>query len=117
MPEVVTHLVQQPKAWIGGCIGLDHNRRPIVGVGFLPHCIENTIPLFDEISYHLWAETEVSKLLDNLVNQFFELCSVESGNGEGRERLWARLAVADCVLPEFRRQREEDLRIGFREVH
>jgi len=117
MPKVATHLVQQSKAWVGGCIRLDHNRCPFVGIGFLSRCTEDIIPLFDEISHHLWAETEECKFLDNLVNQLLELCRVKSGNGEGRQGLWAHLAVADCVLPELRRQREKDLRIRFRKVH
>ena len=73
MPEVAPHLVQQPKARVGGCIRLNHNRCPLVGIRFLPRCMESIIALLDEISHHLWAEAEECKLLDNLVNQFFEL--------------------------------------------
>ena len=73
MPEVIPHLVQQSEAGVGGCIRLDHNCCPFVGIRILPHCMENIVPLFDEIPYYFWAETEERKLLDNLVNQFFEL--------------------------------------------
>jgi hypothetical protein len=87
MPEVVTHLVQQSKAWVGGCIRLDHNLCPFFGIRFFHRCVESIIPLSDEISYHLRAKTEECELLDNLVNQFFELWRVESGNGEDRQRI------------------------------
>ena len=79
--------------------------------------MENIVPLFDEVSYHLWAETEDCQLLDNLVNQFLELWRVESGNEEGRQRVGTCLTVADCILPKFRRQREEDSCVGLGEMH
>ena len=65
--------------------------------------MESVIPLFDEVSYHLWAEAEDCQFLDNLVNQFLELWRVESGNEEGRQRLRTCLTVADCIDPELRR--------------
>lgn len=117
MPEVVTHFVQQSEARVVDCMGLDHNHCPLFRVASFLYRMENTIPLFDEISYHLWAETEGCKFLDNLVNQFLELWRVESGNREGRQGLWACLAVVDCILPELGRQGEEDLRIRFGEMH
>ena len=59
-------------------MGLDHNRRVIAGVMFLPHRVENIVSLFDNIPDEFWAETEEGQLLDNLVNQFLELWRVES---------------------------------------
>lgn len=59
-------------------MGLDHNRRVIAGVMFLPHRVENIVSLFDSIPDEFWAETEEGQLLDNLVNQFLELWRVES---------------------------------------
>jgi len=57
---------------------LDHNHCVFVAIVILPHRVENTIPLSDEILHHFWTETKGCKLLDNLVDQFLELWRVES---------------------------------------
>jgi hypothetical protein len=71
----------------------------------------------EETSNHLRAKTKECQLLDNLVDQLLELWGAGSGSEEGRPMLGTRLAVVDRILPEFRRQREEDLRIGLGEAH
>ena len=55
---------------------LDHKRRPFVEVGYLPHCMESIIALFDEVLHCLWVEAEEYELLNNLVDQFLELWRV-----------------------------------------
>ena len=97
---------------------LDYNRRLFVGIVILPHRMEDIIPPFDEVSNHPWAEPEERQFLDNLVNQFLELWRVESGNKkESRQSLGARLTVADGILAQLWRQREEDLCIRLGEMH
>ena len=66
---------------------LVHNRRPIVEAGYVPHCVESIIPLFDEVLHYLWAETEGRKLLNDLPNQFLELRRAgQSSKGINKER-------------------------------
>lgn len=55
---------------------LDHNLCLFVEVVFHPHCMKDIVPLFDEVSYHLWAETEEFQFPNDLVNQFLELWRV-----------------------------------------
>ena len=98
-------------------MGLDYDCCLFVGTRFLPHCMEDIVLLFEEVSYHLWAETEDCQFLYNLGNQFLELWRVESGNEENQRIPGTCLTVVDCILPELRRQREEDLRVGLGEVH
>jgi len=64
---------------------LDHDRRVFVGIVIIPHRLESSIPLPDEVSYHFWAETKECKLLDNLINQFLELWRLESQNKTDRD--------------------------------
>ena len=64
---------------------LDRNCRLFVGAGFLPHRVEDIVPLFDEVSYNLWAKPKGCQLLDDLVEGLLELWRVTwSGSEEGR---------------------------------
>lgn len=76
MPKIVIHLIQQSETRASERVGLDHNCRLFVGAGFLPHRVEDIVPLFDKISYNSRAETKGCKLLDDLIEGLLELWRV-----------------------------------------
>ena len=52
---------------------LGRERRPFIGVWYVSHCMESITALFDEVLHCLWVRAEEYKLLDDSVDQLFEL--------------------------------------------
>ena len=52
---------------------LGRKRRPFIGVWYVSHCMEGVITLSDEVLHCLWVKAKEYKLLDDSVDQLFEL--------------------------------------------